>query len=201
MPGVVTNPNDERLRQRGISLHGCWQTENRRMRPPKRTPRGLRRRRLPTAPAWRSDISDKIVRSQEKWHELLSFLDERTHSRWIFRGQSSESWDLRPSAGRGRRYDPLFEERVFQEGRAVAYVLRHYWLRRSFALCQSRPINASQAAYEGSIPFARSSLKNLDEIRTSDIFGKATLSSRGDSVQRLYKSSADQWRTVAAALM
>lgn len=64
----------------------------------------------------KNGIAAKVVRSQEKWHDFLSFLDLRMHSRWIFRGQSSEAWELCPSAGRstGRKYDPLFEERVFR---------------------------------------------------------------------------------------
>ncbi len=35
------------------------------------------------------------------------------HSRWVFRGQPLESMELKPSSGRGEKYDPLFEERVF----------------------------------------------------------------------------------------
>ena len=58
--------------------------------------------------------SDRVIRSQAKWHEFLAFLDRHMQSRWVFRGQSSEAWDLKPSAGRSERYDPLFEERVFR---------------------------------------------------------------------------------------
>lgn len=72
--------------------------------------------------------SDRVVRSQEKWHEFLSFLDRHMQSRWVFRGQPSETWDLRPSAGRGDRYDPLFEERVFRAFKKDARLHLHMHL-------------------------------------------------------------------------
>jgi FRG domain len=59
-------------------------------------------------------ISERVVRSQERWHEFLTFLDRHMQSRWVFRGQPSDTWELKPSAGRSQRYDPLFEERVFR---------------------------------------------------------------------------------------
>jgi hypothetical protein len=85
------------------------------MRRPDKRPRGSA---IPEAPSKilhsKADISDKVIRSQESWHDFLSFLDSHMHSRWVFRGQSSATWDLRPSAGRSARYDSLFEERVFR---------------------------------------------------------------------------------------
>lgn len=83
------------------------------MRRPKKTDKQAPKKPVASSPV-KACMSDKIVRSQEKWHEFLSFLDQRMHSRWVFRGQSCESWDLRPSAGRKPGYDPLFEERVFR---------------------------------------------------------------------------------------
>lgn len=73
--------------------------------------------------------SDRVVRSQEKWHEFLSFLDRHMQSRWVFRGQPSETWDLKPSAGRGDRYDPLFEERVFRAFKKDARLHLHMHLQ------------------------------------------------------------------------
>jgi hypothetical protein len=84
------------------------------MRRPRKKPGKQPTSKLAAGSPVKADMSDKVLRSQEKWHEFLSFLDLRMHSRWIFRGQSSESWDLRPSAGRKPGYDPLFEERVFR---------------------------------------------------------------------------------------
>lgn len=62
----------------------------------------------------RLDNLHRVQRSQEKWNEFLQFLDMHMQSRWVFRGQSSESWDIKPSSGRGANYDALFEERVFR---------------------------------------------------------------------------------------
>lgn len=70
-------------------------------------------------------ISSRVLQSHAKWHEFLSFLDRRMHSRWIFRGHASESWALRPSAGRNERYDPLFEERVFRAFKRDARLHMH----------------------------------------------------------------------------
>lgn len=68
----------------------------------------------PSAPATRAGITDRVVRSHQKWHDFLSFLDRHMDSRWVFRGQSSIHWRLVPSAGRSGTYDPLFEQRVFR---------------------------------------------------------------------------------------
>jgi hypothetical protein len=69
--------------------------------------------------------NERVVRSQEKWHEFLSFLDRRMHSRWVFRGQPSDALELKPSAGRGEKYDPLFEERVFRAFKKDARLHMH----------------------------------------------------------------------------
>jgi len=82
-------------------------------RPKKSTP-DARTNGLTTSASSKPRNSDRVVRSQEKWHEFLSFLDRHMQSRWVFRGQPSETWDLRPSAGRSQKYDSLFEERVFR---------------------------------------------------------------------------------------
>lgn len=99
------------------------------MRPPRRPPNGtLRATPLPPPSEplkSKSDISEKIVRSEEKWREFLSFLDRYGHSRFVFRGQSSDAWELRPSAGRGRNYNPLFEERVFRAFKRDARLHTH----------------------------------------------------------------------------
>ncbi len=84
------------------------------MRPPKSKSAGAQiPKREPAEPFSKSDNLDRVLRSQEKWNEFLAFLDKHMQSRWVFRGQSS-TWDLKPSAGRGDSYDPLFEERVFR---------------------------------------------------------------------------------------
>lgn len=73
----------------------------------------------------KSEVGRRVLRAQEKWHEYLSFLDERMHPRWVFRGQSSKSFVLQPSAGRVQRYDPLFEERVFRAFKKDARLHMH----------------------------------------------------------------------------
>jgi hypothetical protein len=84
------------------------------VRPPK-IPTSKERQSPPKAGALpKRPAIDRVVRSQEKWNEFLSFIDRHMQSRWVFRGQPSDTFDLKPSAGRGERYDPLFEERVFR---------------------------------------------------------------------------------------
>jgi hypothetical protein len=85
------------------------------MRPPKIQSRGEpRSKRARGEASPKRPIGDRVVRSEEQWNQFLSFLDRHMQSRWVFRGQPSEAFDLRPSAGRGEGYDPLFEERVFR---------------------------------------------------------------------------------------
>ena len=94
-------------------------------RPDKITRKSATPAKLTDTSQSKADIRNRVVLSQEKWHEFLSFLDRHMHSRWVFRGQPSEAWDLRPSAGRGARYDPLFEERVFRAFRKDARLHMH----------------------------------------------------------------------------
>jgi FRG domain len=71
------------------------------------------------------EIRNRVVQSQAKWHEFLSFLDQHMHSRWIFRGHAWEEWALMPSAGRNAGYTPLFEERVFRAFKKDARLHMH----------------------------------------------------------------------------
>ncbi|WP_247456435.1 MULTISPECIES: FRG domain-containing protein [unclassified Bradyrhizobium] len=74
----------------------------------------------------KEDLTARAVRSQQKWHEFLSFLDRHMPSRYVFRGQSSVDWQLMPAAGRGgETYDPLFEERVFRAFKKDARLHMH----------------------------------------------------------------------------
>jgi hypothetical protein len=75
---------------------------------------------------FKNEAGRRVLRAQEKWHEYLSFLDERMHPRWVFRGHSSKSFVLLPSAGRRvQKYDPLFEERVFRAFKKDARLHMH----------------------------------------------------------------------------
>jgi hypothetical protein len=92
------------------------------LRRPKKVKKPAQRIALSSSKA---SISDKVIRSQKKWHEFLSFLDQRMHSRWIFRGQASQAWDLQPSAGRAAGYHPVFEERLFRAFKKDARLHMH----------------------------------------------------------------------------
>jgi FRG domain len=56
-----------------------------------------------------------IVREEyRQWLAFLQFIEERKHTRWVYRGSGSRSYDCKPSAGRVKDYEPLYETRVFR---------------------------------------------------------------------------------------
>lgn len=94
-------------------------------RPTKSIPAPESGKRELAIPASKSEAKERVLRAHDKWHDFLSFLDRRMHPRWIFRGQPSARLELKPSAGRGERYDPLFEERVFRAFKKDARLHMH----------------------------------------------------------------------------
>lgn len=59
-------------------------------------------------------VAERVRRARERWIEFQAFLDQRMHSRWIFRGSPSADFGCKPSVGRPPSYDPAFEERLFR---------------------------------------------------------------------------------------
>ena len=95
------------------------------MRRPTKSPQPAAAKSAVERASFKSVAASRVMRAQEKWHEYLSFLDERMHPRWVFRGHSSKSFVLQPSAGRVQKYDPLFEERVFRAFKKDARLHMH----------------------------------------------------------------------------
>lgn len=79
-----------------------------------------RRHRAPIAerplPATATESPIELVRKdRESWQAFMAFIEERRHSRWVFRGCGSPSYDLVPSVGRKRAAYQLADEiRVFR---------------------------------------------------------------------------------------
>src|SRR5688572_1574619 len=67
-----------------------------------------------------SEISKRVLSSQQRWREFLDYADSRTHTRWIFRGCGSPTHLCQPSVGRVPNYDPVYEERVFRAFKRTA---------------------------------------------------------------------------------
>lgn len=86
-----------------------------------RPPPGSRdRRRRPPAIETSSTTSDAddlaaLVRlDRDQWHAFSTFIEERRHSRWIFRGCGSPRYQLIPSVGRSPAYQLTHERRLFR---------------------------------------------------------------------------------------
>jgi hypothetical protein len=59
-------------------------------------------------------LAETVREERGRWLEFLQFIEERKHTRWVYRGAGSLSHDCRPSAGRGKEFEPLYEVRVFR---------------------------------------------------------------------------------------
>lgn len=59
------------------------------------------------------------LRRLNRWHDLLQWIIEHPSPRWVFRGHS-QYWPLRPSVGRGSRYDLSRELQLFNEFKRVS---------------------------------------------------------------------------------
>ena len=96
------------------------------MKPP---PRLSRSRRIsanpPTAPIRQeltgtgsnrspTSAAQIVKEEQRRWFDFLQFIEERKHTRWVYRGCGSLHYECKPSAGRGKNLDPLSEIRVFR---------------------------------------------------------------------------------------
>ncbi|WNJ90921.1 FRG domain-containing protein [Bosea sp. 685] len=61
------------------------------------------------------DELERLVReAYEHWIKFVEFMDERTHTRWVFRGVGSPTHLFVPSVGRSTAYNALDEVRVFR---------------------------------------------------------------------------------------
>ncbi len=59
-------------------------------------------------------VAGIVIEERRRWFEFLQFIEERKHTRWVYRGSGSPTHDCRPSAGRGKEFEPLYEVRVFR---------------------------------------------------------------------------------------
>ncbi|WP_395021957.1 FRG domain-containing protein [Dongia sp.] len=89
------------------------------MKPPNKLFR-VRRQRIEdgTRPPLGERSPTKAIQAVEeeyvRWREFLDFVEERKHTRWVFRGCGSLLHKCQPSAGRGPQYELLYEVRVFR---------------------------------------------------------------------------------------
>ena len=84
------------------------------MRMPVNPPVPRPRPRVPV-PTASDEMPRADGRPRDTWAELNTFLDRFTHARWVFRGSPSDRFACLPGAGRGERYDPRYERRIFED--------------------------------------------------------------------------------------
>ncbi len=59
-------------------------------------------------------IAEAVKAEHSRWLEFLQFVEHRKHTRWVYRGCGSLSYECKPSAGRVPEYDSLYEIRVLR---------------------------------------------------------------------------------------
>jgi hypothetical protein len=96
------------------------------VRPPSRQGRARRQLLVDTANSRRIKISERkpdastgtlnqiVLQEHSRWLEFFQFIEERKHTRWVYRGSGSRAYDCKPSAGRVKEFEPLYEVRVFR---------------------------------------------------------------------------------------
>lgn len=76
--------------------------------------RGADRRPRQHAPKSTAELASTAKEARDVWMNFLKFIDERSHTRWIFRGCASRLHKCIPSLGRLPNYDLTDEIRVFR---------------------------------------------------------------------------------------
>ena len=96
------------------------------MRPPSQFAEGPRRQPAGTMKSNRGEttknkpaqlsisLNDIVRQEHRRWLDFLQFIEERKHTRWVYRGSGSRTYECKPSAGRVREFEPLYEVRVFR---------------------------------------------------------------------------------------
>jgi len=62
----------------------------------------------------RTQLESLVREAHDHWIKFIEFIDERTHTRWVFRGVGSPQHRFVPSVGRVPGYSSLNEIRVFR---------------------------------------------------------------------------------------
>ncbi len=88
------------------------------MRPPSHFSAGRRVDLLPANPPSHptspSSVAGTIRRARDTWFEFLKFIDDHSHTNWVFRGCGSLSYLCIPSIGRVQSYELVDEIRLFR---------------------------------------------------------------------------------------